>query len=240
LLSKQFKVIIFASLLLSLMGTFWLWILDPRTLPITTVRIEGELQHTDPHVLQAMIFNTTKGGFFNINLTAVRSILLSSPWIKNVQVKRLWPDTLLIRVKEYTIVAQWSDKTLIDNEGHLLDLPDTALKNQKKMDLPRFAGPAEWVGEILKHYNALAPQFAQIGLHIREFGCNAQLRWYIVFDNGMKLRLGRSDIKIRLQRFMTFYKSTVTQSLISSIGKSLLQIDLRYSDGIAVQSILAK
>lgn len=244
MLSKQLRAIIFTGLLLSLVGTLWLWILDPSTLPITAVRIEGELQNTDPQVLQAMVFKTVKGGFFNINLTAVRSTLLSNPWIKNVQIKRQWPDTLLIHVQERTAVAQWLDKALIDNEGNLLNLPKTkfiSLKsNQTKMDLPRFAGPPTWAGEILKHYNQLAPRVALVGLQIREFGCNAQSRWYIVLDNGMKLRLGRGDIEIRMQRFLKVYKSRVTQSLITSGGKSLVQIDLRYTNGIAVQSTLAK
>jgi len=229
------------SLLLSLMGGFGLIMLDPHTLPIKTVRIDGHLINTNPQILQTMLSQVAKGGFFDIDLTKVRLSILTLPWVKNVQIHKQWPDTLIIQIQEHIVVAWWMNKALVDIEGNLFfSYPKIQARSDsviyKFMDLPLFTGPLNSLKDILKRYNQLAPLVSTAGLQIQEFGCNARKAWYMVLNNGMKLKLGRGDSQTRLQRFFKVY-----QRLVMSSGnwESLL-MDLRYTNGIAVQTVLAK
>lgn len=221
--------VLFIGLLLSLIASFLLIILDPNTLPITTVQIEG-LINTEPRTLQKRISSVAIGGFFDINLIIVRLSILPLPWIKNVQIYKQWPDTLRIQVQEHTAVA-WMNKSLIDNEGNKLYGRYSPL-----MDLPRFTGSLDKVGDILKQYNQLAPLVQAAGLQqIQEFGYNARKTWYMLLNNNMKLNLGRSENKSRLQRFLKIYHRLKTPSL-NKIGDKTVLIDLRYTNGIAVRT----
>jgi len=233
--------VLFISLLLSLIASFLLIMLDPSTLPITTVRIEGII-NTEPRSLQERVSSVAVGGFFEIDLTMVRLSILPLSWIKDVQIRSQWPDTLLIQVQEHTAVAWWMNKSLIDNEGNQL-----YGRRYPLMDLPRFTGPLDKIDSrlkfrrnfsleyILKHYNQLAPLVQAAGLQIQEFGYNARKAWYMLLNNNMKLNLGHSENKIRLQRFLKIYHRLKTPSL-NHIGDKAILIDLRYTNGIAVQT----
>ena len=106
-----FNNMLFMGLLLSLLGRFLLLMFNPHTLPITAVRIEGDLIKTDPQVLIVTRSQVARGGFFSINLTAARLAVLA--WMKDVRV--LWPDTLVIPARQ--AVARWQDKLVRYNNG---------------------------------------------------------------------------------------------------------------------------
>ncbi|EDN65613.1 Cell division protein FtsQ [Beggiatoa sp. PS] len=105
------------------------------------------------------------------------------------------------------------------------------------MELPHFMGPPGWVGEVLKSYNQLAPLLQKKGLYIHELGCDARLAWYMVLNNGMTLKLGRGDSKTKLMRFIKFYNYLVTQKSRLSQKNPVLLMDLRYTNGLAVQTV---
>jgi cell division protein FtsQ len=245
------KKLLLATLLLSLIGNLWLLLTKPNTLPVVTVRIEGHLQYTDHKVLQALISKNAMGGMLSINLEAIRHAVKSLPWIKNVQVLKKWPDTLLIQVQEYQPVAWWQDK-LVDKEGDLFKVPVSTKKENRKqktekgerkienlenLELPHFMGPPGWVGEILKFYFELAPLLQKKGLYIHELGLNARLAWYMILTNGMTLKLGRGFSKTKLLRFLKVYNDLIQQQSKLSHHKKRLLIDLRYTNGLAVQTV---
>jgi cell division protein FtsQ len=247
----ELKEILFLGLLLSLIGCFLLWLLDPRTGRITTVLIKGNLINTDHQTLQTMVSQVVRGSFLKseteIFLKKKRQqnmtrILLNLPWIKDVQIHKRWPDTLIIQIQEHTIVAWWMKKALINNEGHFI-MSYSAVRKlnpsvvQRLMKLPRFTGSLDNLNEILKRYNQLAPLVQAAGLHIQEFGCNARKTWYIRLNNKMTLKLGRRENKAQLQRFLKVYHLVMPS--LKKMGHKLL-MDLRYTNGIAVQTLLAK
>ncbi len=234
------KNVLFLFLLLSLLGSFLLVILDPHTLPLTVVRIEGHLINTDQKDLQALVSQVVSGGFLNVDLAAVQRAVLTLPFLKDAQVQRQWPDTLLIQVQERQAVARWEDLALVDEQGNLFIGPPLREKGkgeikQGSWGLPRFAGPLGSVGEVLKHYNRVYPLVQDAGLQIHEFGRNARSTWYMVLDNGMKLQLGRGDSDARVQRFLKVHRRMLTAQ-----KSPPLHVDLRYTNGIAVQTALAE
>jgi len=243
--SQRLKNVLFLGLFLSFLGSFSLFILEPHTLPMTTVQITGHIINTDQKVLQSLVSQVAKGGFFEINLAQVQKTLLTMPWIKNVQVHKQWPNTLVIQILERTAVARWQELALVDNEGKLFQVSPEMNKEQRStgkgnLELPRFSGPPNSVGEVFERYNLLLPRIARAGLKIRELGCNARKAWYMVLDNGVKLRLGHGDSESQLHRFLKVHNYLIRYSPKYSRENSAVQFDLRYTNGIAVRTALAE
>jgi cell division protein FtsQ len=231
------KNLLFIGLLLSLGGSFLLLILEPHTLPMTTVHIEGHLINTNPQVLQTIVSEVARGGFFSIDLMRVRLKILKLPWIIDAQIYRQWPNTLLIKVQERQAIARWQNKALVDGNGNLFIVPKELFQGKtrkRNLNLPRFFGPPGSVGKILEYYTQLAPLMQAYGFSIHEFGYNARQAWYMVLDNGIKFQLGRGDKKTRLQRFIKIH-----QNLLSTQKLLPVYVDLRYTNGIAVLHALA-
>ncbi len=40
------------------------------------------------------------------------------PWIKQVSVRKQWPDELKIHLVEYVPIARWNDQHMVDAEGN--------------------------------------------------------------------------------------------------------------------------
>lgn len=241
------KNMLFVGLLFSFVGSILFFLFDPHTLPVTTVQIEGHLQQTDPKILQMLVSQVAIGNFLNINPTVIRRTVVTLPWIKDAQIFRQWPNTLRIRIQEYQAVAWWNKQAFVDELGHLFTKPFLSEKRRhnhlptirnektKNLKLPWFMGPPKRVGEVLKRYRQLAPLLQKKGLHIHELGCNARLAWYLVLDNGMKLKLGRNESKTKVQRFLNIYNRLAMQLRKPSGKNSVLHVDLRYTNGLAVQ-----
>ena len=88
--------LIFVLLILILCSVGSWRLLDPATLPIKHVRIEGNFQRLSPQRMQSMVSTVIKGGFFNLNVMGIKEALLSEPWVNWVVVQRVWPDGLRV------------------------------------------------------------------------------------------------------------------------------------------------
>ncbi|MCK5876020.1 MAG: FtsQ-type POTRA domain-containing protein [Candidatus Marithrix sp.] len=209
--------VLLIGLLLSLTTGCLMLIFEPHTLPINMVRIKGQLTNTNLLTLQDTITQQTAGGLLRTDTSKLHLALLALPWIKTTQVDKQWPDTIVIKIQEYLPIAKWQNK-FIDIEGNIV------LAEQKKLNLPKFIVPTEYLHQMIHYYIEFIPLIA--GLHIREFGYDTLRAWYILLDNGMELWLGNTDIKNRLNRFIKKYP-------YKSLGSNS-RIDLRYSNGIAI------
>jgi cell division protein FtsQ len=253
------KNILIIGLSLSLTGTLLLWLLEPHTLPLTKVQIEGTLINIDPQDLQAIVSRVTLGGLLSLDVAAVRRVLLSVPWIQDVRIYRRWPDTLLIQIQEREAVASWYDKAIVDPKGHLFVVPTHWLKNRPVKgkdgsDLPRFQGPPGSVKLILERYYPLTKLIQAAGLKIKELGYDSRQAWYMILNQGIHLQLGRGDSEARVQRFLQVYQRIITPfaSLCAkaetrsplcqnpSENNLITQIDLRYTNGVAVRKPLVE
>jgi cell division protein FtsQ len=91
-------------------------------------------------------------------------------------------------------------------------------------------------------------------LKIKELGCDSRQAWYMVLNQGLHLQLGRGNSELRVQRFLQVYQRIITP-LTSLCAKAenraplcqktsednlITQIDLRYTNGIAVRKPLAE
>jgi len=201
-------------------------LLSPENLPVNTVRVENRLQHLDREVLRRAVVAHASEGFLRVDVAAIQKELEGLPWVASASVRRAWPDMLIVRVQEQQPAARWSSGGLLNPEGERFAVTDTASWKA----LPLLHGPKETEKTVMKEYQAMQQELEQLELKIVELKMDQRRAWSVRLDNGLKLRLGRSDNRSRMQRFANVYAS-VLQPRLASIDS----VDLRYTNGFAVR-----
>ncbi len=200
-----------------------LWMMKPTTLPIKQVHIEGKFLRLDTNRMQELVSDKVRGGFFNINVAAIRNTLMALPWVKEVSVHRIWPDGLRVVVNEQTAVVKWNETGLLNDQGHYFAPEKDSFPN----GLPVLEGPEDSQELLLKRLKLLKQFY---GLSVVRLRLNERRAWQFQLDSGLSVVLGRKDFESRIDRFV--------HVVIKNMGEKLSQareIDMRYTNGFAVR-----
>lgn len=218
----------FGILLLIAVATFWGWKLvnDPQFMPITQVRVAASFQHVDQKTVASIAQTYVTGGFFTVDLTDLKQELLKLPWVYDVLIQRVWPDTVIIRITEQKPVAVWNNSALLNDTGDLFNPP----LNTFPSGLPLLFGPDGQQLFIWQQYQQWNQAVAPLQLKIVQLTLSPRHSWQLTLDNGLQILLGREDVVYRLNRFITAYPQ-----LAKSNNKLMKSVDLRYADGLAIQ-----
>ncbi len=217
--------LIFALLLVLITGLVIQRLLDPLTLPIKQVRIEGNFHHLSTEKMQGMVTAVIKGGFFNLNVMSIKEELLREAWVDQVVVRRVWPDGLNVLVKEQIPVARWNETSLLNSESEVFSpSPLDSITG-----IPSLIGPDKSEQLVLQRYLQITEALGGKA-KVEELLLNDRRAWKLKLAEGPVVILGRSDVDLRIDRF--------TDSVLSSLNEELSkvkQIDLRYTNGFAIQ-----
>lgn len=217
---------LFTLLLGVLLALAMAHVLDPRTLPIRHVRINGEFRHLAPAALQAAASDAVRGGFFNVNVDAVRLQLMREPWVRDVTVRRVWPDTLSLQVVEQEPIARWGEAALLNAQA-LRFAPDRASWPQ---GLPQLGGPDGSEALLLRRFRTMQQALAPHGLLLDRLELDERRSWTLGIRAGPRVILGRRDYLSRFERFSTVIPGYVRDNL----GRMAV-VDMRYTNGFAVR-----
>lgn len=212
-----------AVLVVMVIVTSFVWMMKPATLPIRQVHIEGEFRRLDTFRLQELVTDKVRGGFFNIDVAAIRNALVALPWVNDVSVHRVWPDGLRVIVNEQLAVVRWNETGLLNEQGHYFSPEKDTFPN----DLPLLEGPEESQELLLERFKLLKQTY---GLSVVRLQLNQRRAWNFELENGLSVVLGRRDFESRIERFVNV--------VINNLGEKLSQareIDMRYTNGFAVR-----
>lgn len=216
-------------LLLVMTGTaIWCvtWLRNPSNMPLRAVQIDGEFRKLSKTQLHTAIASVAQGGFFTVNVEAVRRAAESLPWVESATVRRVWPDTLQLHVVEQRAAARWGEDGVLNMRGQLFK-PDAASIPPK---LPQLNGPEELRRRVMESYIAMTTALAPIGRRVQALALDQRRAWVLTLDSGVELKLGRDDALERLNRFVRVYPT-----LFAAREAELKTVDLRYSNGFAVR-----
>ena len=87
------------ALLAACFGAIY-WLLMPQHFPLTRVELKGDFTNTSRAELDKALPRVS-GNFFAADLSEVRASLERLPWVRHVEVRRLWPDRLEITIEEH-------------------------------------------------------------------------------------------------------------------------------------------
>ncbi|MEW8585780.1 MAG: FtsQ-type POTRA domain-containing protein, partial [Candidatus Thiodiazotropha sp.] len=99
--------LLFILLLSLLAGWGVTLLLDPLNMPVRVVSVDGEIKYLDREGLEQTVAQAVSGNFFSVDLVRIRDKIERLPWVKSASVRRVWPDTLAVRVTEQLPLAYW-------------------------------------------------------------------------------------------------------------------------------------
>lgn len=221
------KITRYAAVMLMFIAVVMLgtWIQEEERLPVLHVTVEGEFKHASKALLEKTVKPYVTGNFMTINVSKLREAGEAQAWIKSIQVQRHWPDSVHLVVEEQKAIAQWADDGLVNTTGDLF-FPS---KSSFPKALVKLEGLNEESRGITRRYAEIVKEFKPLGLKISQLKMDKRYAWFIQFNNGLELLLGRADNKQRLARFKMIY-----QAGLYNYFNEIKTIDMRYTNGVSV------
>ncbi|NHZ69619.1 MAG: FtsQ-type POTRA domain-containing protein [Thermotogales bacterium] len=202
------------------------WMNNPREWPVQSVHVEGEFRHLQRTDIQNEVVPLTNDGFFAMNVVMIQQQIQKLSWVDEVSVRRVWPDTLSIQVREQQPVAHWGARGFLNARSQVFE-PRQPLELAQ---LPHFEGPQGYERRVLEMYIRMQAMLQPLKLGVGSLQLDARRTWRVQLSNGLMLEVGRSHPEQRIARFVRAYPAI----LAAGEGR-VLSVDLRYSNGFAVQ-----
>lgn len=194
--------------------------------PLTQLEIEAAFDRISAEQIRGAVAKHSGAGFFAIKLDAVRTSLEKLPGVEGVEVRKRWPDTLVVRIVERRAVAAWPGRRLLDGDGAIFGPFDADLS----AGLPALSGPDDRSAEVLAFYREAAAALQKQGLGIESLELSERGSWQLDLSSGGVLAVGRDAPSERLARFLTAWPR-----LPRPAGTALKRADLRYANGFAIE-----
>lgn len=198
------------------------WLLNR---PIETIVINGSFQRVSPMQLEAQVEPYARSGFLDVDLAAIRRELTALPWVASAEVRRKWPGTLEVRVREEVPVACWGERGLLNASGELF----LAKADHVPAELPRLNGPPGTEAQVTARYFAVQEQLEHRGLSATTLTLDARGAWSFTTSTGLQVRLGANAVEARIARFFEALDGTLAQ-----LGNDVGYVDMRYPNGFAI------
>lgn len=195
--------------------------------PINHVRIEGDLYYIDNSVLQQVLADHMGTDFLQVDVANLTSAVRNLAWIDKVGVRKIWPDTIQVSIKEQVPVARWDSDGFVNQHGKLFFPVSNGTLPE---NLPILRGPTADVDVMVAMMMRLKRILAQPGTSIQTLVLNRQRSWKIHLADSAVIDLGSSQPEKRLRRFVAAFASRLQHQ-----GRKMLTVDLRYPNGFAIR-----
>lgn len=193
--------------------------------PIAKVRVQGELGYVSREAVQQRIAPFVEQSFFKVDLNGMRHQLEQMPWIAHVEVRRVWPDQVMVRLDEQLPIARWGGEALLNNKGQAFS-PDDLSRYEH---LPHLYGPKRAQQRVMQQYQMLSQMLRPLGFSISRLELRERGSWFLTTNQGIELLLGRDQVVEKMRRFTAIYQKALEQE-----SEKIARIDLRYANGLAV------
>ncbi|MEY2653095.1 MAG: hypothetical protein RLZZ524_122 [Pseudomonadota bacterium] len=213
------------------------WVMRQPAFALREIVLVGQVAHTRAASLHEQVLPRLKGGYFDMDLRAARDVFEDLPWVRHAQVRRVWPQRLVVRLEEHVPVAYWErpagDPHLVNSHGEVFDVNLGDLDDD---GLPTLRGPdAESAALVWAMWQRLSPEFAPLGARIVRLALSDGGSWRATLDkSGAVIEIGRGEpdeLVLRTRRFAL----SVRQVSQQFEQRAVVHADLRHRDGYALQ-----
>jgi cell division protein FtsQ len=195
--------------------------------PIKRLLVTAEYQRVDGDQVRAAVQPQIGRGYFAVDLARVRETVAALPWVERVEVRKRWPDTLELVIVEHRAFAHWGDSKLLSYQGEIFEAPDAG----QLQGLPKLAGPKGRVEEVIAFYRDSQRAFEGTGLDVVGARLTSRGSWTLELSSGAQVMVGRVPQPLaKVQKLVS-----VLPQLLTGEARTANRIDLRYTNGFAVQ-----
>lgn len=206
-------------------GSYALW--DWLDRPIERVSIRGsDMHHVGADYLRNQLSPLVSDRrWLSLDLDELREQALEIGWLKEVHIRREWPDGLTFELFEQSPVARWNDDQLLNSDGEPFDFAPAEVPE----GLIFLSGPKGSSPEVLAFHGELETRLKQHGMEVAQLRLEDRGAWRFQLEDGLWIMLGRANQEARLERFEAVWKRRLAE-----LATHLRYIDLRYPNGVAV------
>jgi cell division protein FtsQ len=207
-------------------------LLRSELFPLREMTVRGTLAHTSRAEIEQAAHGRVGGNFFAVDLAQVRAALEGLPWVRRVEVRRVWPDRLEATLEEHVAFARWAAGGLVNVQGE-------RFAGASEAALPQFAGPPGSEAEVTRRYRRFVEILAPLAAVPERVTLSPRYAWRLRLGDGLALELGRDapndPVEARLARLVAAYPLS-----LGRMQKKREYVDLRYPNGFALRLADAK
>jgi cell division protein FtsQ len=192
---------------------------------IEDVKVSGNSETSEIEILQLLGLDGTTS-LVALDIDAARQKIANLPWVENVEVRKIYPKTIEVKLKERQAYAIWQhgqELSLIEKSGSLI----APLRDNKFSALPLVVGrDAETAAASIQDEFANWPD---IRSRVKAYVWVSGRRWDLHMDNGVVVKLPEDGVD---QALATLSKFNKNQDLLE---RDIAAVDLRLTDRTAIQ-----
>ena len=155
--------------------------------------------------------------FFNINMDYLKNAIEKVDWVRNVNIRRSYPNKVIIFLEEYKPVALWNNNFYISDNGEIFSA------NKIKKKLPNISSFTNRNIIIFEYFSLISDGILnnKIDEKIYQIKENEIRSLTVLFASNIAVKFGSKNIKERIDIFFKAYKT-----LNSSDLKKIRYIDM--------------
>ena len=218
-----------------------LWLSQRPVFALKQIQVEpvtGQtLKHINKSIVKRQVLETVQGNFFSVRLEDVKRGFESMPWVRHANVRRVWPNGLIVSIEEQKPFGTWGgpdSHELINHHGEIFTGRVSEISDDIR--LVDFHGPDDAGKEVMSLYEKASNWFKPWGAEVVSLALTERYAWHIKLSNGMKVEFGRDEESS---------DKTLTEARVARLFKYWPQVqerwsnridavDLRYANGFAV------
>ena len=212
-------------------GVYWL---SPKlNWPVENVVLEGDFNWLDQSAVHKAITANLDGDLFSIDIKKLRAEIRQVPWVENAEINRVYPNSLIVQVKEERPVAQWNEQGYISSLGEFIE----SSIHDELSGLPQLSSslqgvdPERGAREAIEIYHLLNSAVLVSGESVEMLSQDTSGGWIMVWESGLEIDLGRSDHLKRVRHALAAWRRLPAEER-QTIG----EIDARYDNGVAIRT----
>jgi cell division protein FtsQ len=229
------------SLIVIVVVAALVWLSQRPVFTLRQIQVEpvaGQiLLHINKSLVKRQVIETVQGNFFSVRLEDVKRGFESMPWVRHANVRRVWPNGLIVSIEEQKPFATWggeSSSTLMNSHGELFTGRVSEVMDDKR--LLDFSGPDDAGKEVMSLYEKANNWFKPWNTEVVSLALTERYAWHVKLSNGMKVEFGRdeesSDKNLTEERIARLFK--YWPQVQEKWGNRIDAVDLRYVNGFAV------
>ncbi len=192
---------------------------------IEDVKVSGNSETSEIEIFELLGLDGTTS-LVALDVDAARRKIVKLPWVESVEVRKIYPKTIEVKLKERQAYAIWQhgqELSLIERNGSVI----APLRDNKFSTLPLVVGrDAESAAASLEGEFSKWPDITS---RVKAYVWVSGRRWDLHMDNGVVVKLPSEDLDQALARLSKFNKE---QDLLA---RDIAAVDLRLVDRTAIQ-----
>ena len=221
-----------------------LWMAQREAFSLKVVEVQApatSLLHVQDADVREALERGLAGSVLATPMAPIRDALNDHPWIRDVTLRRVWPNRFLIQIQEHEPVAAWRDGRLLNRQGELF-VADQAWSQAEAetlygCHLVELAGPEGTHPRVLARA-AQAQRLVELyGLGLQSLALSDQYAWQAQLNDGTELALGQDELptpwEARLSAFGKVLQRVSSERQSQAGAAPFSRVDLRYANGFA-------